>query len=149
MSSRNITIAVIGILIVIAVGWFLMQPKQATTPAPVVPVVTETPSSTESAGPSASEGANLQEKNIVEIAASGFSPKNITIQKGESVTWKNTDSADHIINSAPHPIHTTYPPLNLGVIKPGDQKSLTFPDSGTYKYHDHLNPSLFGSVTVQ
>lgn len=148
MSSRNITIAVIGILVVIVAGWFVMQPKQATTPAPAVPAVTSEPSPSQSAVPSASEGATLQE-NIVEIASSGFSPQNITLKKGGSVTWINSDSENHIVNSAPHPTHTTYPPLNLGLIKPGDKKSLIFPDSGTYKYHNHLNPSLFGSVTVQ
>jgi len=60
-----------------------------------------------------------------------------------------TAQEENIVNSALHPTHLEYPPLNLGVIKPGESKSLTFPEAGTYKYHDHLNPSLFGSVTVQ
>lgn len=145
MSSRNVTIAGV-ILVVIVIGWFLTRPKQATTPTP--PVVT-TPSSTESATSPASEGATVQEKNIVEVASSGFSPKDITIKTGGSVIWQNKDTVDHTVNSVVHPTHLVYPPLNLGVMKPGESRSLTFPTAGIYKYHDHLNPSLLGSVTVQ
>lgn len=145
MSSRNATYAVV-ILVVIVIGWFLTRPKQAT--APTSPAIT-TPSSTESATSPASEGGTLQEKNIVEVTGSGFSPADITIKVGGSVTWQNRDTVDHIVNSAVHPTHLVYPPLNLGVMKPGESRSLTFPTAGIYKYHDHLNPSLFGSITVQ
>lgn len=139
--SRNAVIVVVGVVILVLVGWFLTRPKQTTSPELSQP--TQAPVSTESAVPSANT------VNTVNITASGFSTKEITIKAGESVTWENQDSVDHTVNSAVHPTHLVYPPLNLGVIKPGEQKSLAFPAVGTYKYHDHLNPSLTGSVTVQ
>lgn len=138
-------LAIIVIAIIVLGGWFLIRSQQtSTSTSSGLP-----PSSTESAAPSASEGATVQDKNTVEIAFNIFSPKDITIGVGESVTWQNLDAVDHTVNSAVHPTHLVYPPLNLGVIKPGESKSLTFPEAGTYKYHDHLNPSLVGSVTVQ
>lgn len=144
--SRNAIIGIVVLLLVVG-GWFLLRPQKQSSPEGQ-PVETAAP--IESAAPSASEGATVMEnKNMVSITASGFSPKEITIKVGESVSWENTDSANHTVNSAPHPTHTVYPPLNLGVIKPGEQKALSFPKAGTYKYHDHLNPSLTGSVTVQ
>lgn len=148
--SRNAVIAVVVALIVITGGWFLTRPKQPVTPSPAIEQ-TQIPTSTESASPtSATEGAMMkEEKNLVKITANGFSPQNLTIYVGDSVSWMNGDTVDHIINSAVHPTHQVHPSLNLGVIKPGDKKSLTFPTAGTYKYHDHLNPSLTGSVTVQ
>lgn len=142
--SRNVTLAIAVVLVLIVGGWFLTRPKQTTIPQSTQP--TQTPLSTESASPAASPTAAT---NLITITKSGFSPKDITIKAGESVTWVNSDTVDHTVNSAIHPTHTIYPPLNLGIIKPGDQKSLTFPQAGTYKYHDHLNPSLTGSVTVQ
>lgn len=142
--SRNVTLAIAVVLVLIVGGWFLTRPKQTTIPASTQP--TPTPLSTESASPAASPAAAT---NLITITKSGFSPKDITITAEESVTWVNSDTMDHTVNSAIHPTHTIYPPLNLGIIKPGDQKSLTFPQAGTYKYHDHLNPSLTGSVTVQ
>lgn len=144
--SRNVVIAAAVVILVLIGGWFLTRPKPSV--APEVSQTTQ-PSITQSASPAASAAAEAETKNLVTITSSGFSPKEIKITKGDSVIWVNNDTVDHTVNSAPHPAHTAYPPLNLDVLKPGEKKSLKFPDAGTYKYHDHLNPSLFGSVTVQ
>ena len=136
--SRNTLVALVVIAIVILGGWYLLRPRPVTTPAPSAQI--QTPISTQSATPAT---------QAVSITSKGFSPNEVTISAGESVTWENSDNAPHSVNSAVHPTHLVYPLLNLGVIKPGDQNSLTFPVTGTYKYHDHLNPSLTGSVTVQ
>lgn len=146
--SRNTVITILVVLVILVGGWWLMRPKNTSAPTPVT--VESTPTSQSTAAPSASEGAMVKEdKNLVTITTSEFSPKDITIKVGGTVTWVNSDSNDHTVNSAPHPTHTTYPPLNLNVIKPGEKKSLQFTQAGTFKYHDHLNPSLVGSVTVQ
>lgn len=133
--SRNVTLVIVVILVLIVGGWFLTRPKRV-----ILPKSTEIPASpvlTESAATS------------VSITSSGFSPSDLTILKGETVSWTNSDTNTHTVDSGPHPVHTLYPPLNLGTIKPGEKKSLTFPKSGIYQYHDHLNSSLTGSVTVQ
>lgn len=146
--SRNLVIAVVVILLLILVGWYLMRPKQPTTQTPQP---SHTPISTEStASPTATQRAMMQEeKNLVKITANSFSPQSITVKAGESVTWENTDTENHTVNSDNHPTHLLYSFLNLGVIKPGDKKSVTLSKAGTFTYHDHLNPSLTGSVTVQ
>ncbi|TSC65724.1 MAG: Plastocyanin/azurin family copper binding protein [Microgenomates group bacterium Gr01-1014_80] len=144
MSSKNLGVAIAVIVVVALAGWFFVQSQQTAAPAPV-PTTTETvvPAVTESS-PSA-----MVEEAKVTISATGFSPKDVKIKAGEIVTWTNSNSANHAVNSSPHPVHTDYTPLNLGTIAPGTSKSLTFPTAGTYKYHDHLNPTLFGSVTVE
>ena len=135
------TVVVISLLVI--AGWFLTRPKPQLD---AQPTPTQTPISTESASPVASPSAT---ENLVTITKSGFSPKDFTIKAGGTVVWMNSDTSPHTVNSAPHPTHTAYKPLNLDTIEPNGQKSLMFPSSGTYKYHDHLNPSLTGSVTVQ
>ena len=140
--SRNVWIGV-AVVVLVAGGWFLTRPQSTPTPTPSV---VSTPTPTES---TATEGAMVEDRTTVTISSSGFSPKEITIKAGTAVTWTNSDTADHNVNSAPHPTHTIYSPLNLNTIKPGETKSLTFPDTGIYKYHDHLNPTLFGSITVE
>ncbi len=88
-------------------------------------------------------------QNVVTITADGFSPRVMTIKKGETVTWTNKDSNPHTVNSDPHPTHELYPILNtVGLIDAGQSKSLTFADPGTYTYHDHLEASLTGEVIV-
>ena len=144
--SRNVVIAIIVVLVLIVGAFLLTRPQQPTQPVQTTPV--ETPVSTESAS-SATEGAIMAEETVVKITSTGFSPKEITIKAGESVIWMNEDNKVHAVNSAVHPTHQLYLPLNLGNIEPEGSKSLTFPDPGVYKYHDHLNPSLTGSVTVE
>lgn len=144
--SRNTTIGLVVVVLVILAGWYLLQSQkgQAPTPSPQVTTEEVSPSTEE-----ATEAAEVEE-NVVKITSSGFSPKDITIKIGESVTWMNEDSESHQVNSAVHPTHQLYPPLNtVGLLKQGAKKSLSFPEAGTYKYHDHLNPSLTGSVTVE
>lgn len=151
MSSRNIVIFSVVIVLVIIGGWYLTRPKPQT-PLETSQTQTPKPLSTESTTTSESTEEAMMEKegNIVKISASGFSPKNITIKVGGSVTWENEDSEDHIVNSAVHPTHSLFPLLNqVGLIKPEETKSLKFTAAGIYKYHDHLNPSLTGIVTVE
>lgn len=146
--SRNVVIGIVIVVVVVILGWYFLRqqggisygPTQTQTPTFTKPQ--KSPQATSAAVPTSG-------KNVVTISSVGFSPKNITIKAGETAVWKNDDSANHAVNSTPHPIHTDYQPLNLGTIKSGKTKSLQFPTAGTYKYHDHLNPSLTGSVTVE
>ena len=85
----------------------------------------------------------------ISVTDTGFSPANLQIKVGETVTWTNNISSDIAVASSPHPAHTDYPPLNLGASKPGESKTLMFPTAGTYKYHNHLNPSQYGVIIVQ
>mgnify|MGYP003394341371 CR=1 FL=1 len=145
--NRNIVIASVVVLVLIVAGWFLTRPKQTMAPE-VTTQTTQAPVSTESAT-AASGGATVKEVSMVSITAAGFSPKDITVKVGESITWTNDDSANHTVSSNPHPTHTLYPMLNLGMIKPAATKSVMIEKAGKYTYHDHLNPSNTGSITVE
>lgn len=148
MDLRNVAIVVIVLAVVASVWWYISSQRSQNTLAPVpTPTVELFPTQP----PGATEAANQPaQAMVVTILSSGFSPKEIKIKVGETVTWMNSDSEDHQVNSGPHPVHTVYPPLNtVSLLKPDQQKSLSFPDKGTYQYHDHLNPSQFGSVIVE
>ena len=116
------------------------------------------------------------EPNTITITSAGFSPNSLRIQINETVTWVNNDSVEHWVASAQHPLHTRYcGSSNCGMagsymgtqsclaegeakdnafdsckgIPPGDSYEFTFAKEGTWFYHDHLNSTLFGSVTVE
>lgn len=90
----------------------------------------------------------VKEENV-ELTAQGFVPQAITIKAGTKVVWTNKSGGVATVNSAPHPTHTDYLPLNLGQFEDGSSVELVFDKPGTYRYHDHLNPTRFGSVTVE
>ena len=103
--------------------------------------------------------------NVIEITSSGFTPSELTISRGETVTWVNKDTEEHWPASAQHPTHTIYPGSNIEKcgtaeqesifdachgLSPGESWSFTFNEVGTWNYHEHLDISFgFGKVIVQ
>ncbi len=98
------------------------------------------------------------EENTIEITSSGFNPNFIEVRAGTVVTFVNKDASPHWPASDVHPTHTVYPEFKgcIGstfdackALQPGESWSFNFTKLGTWKYHDHLNPSLTGKITVK
>ncbi|WP_245689032.1 cupredoxin domain-containing protein [Thermoleophilum album] len=68
-----------------------------------------------------------------------FSPANVTIRVGESVTWTNTDSVVH--NAAGQG-------FRIPLLQKGRSASFTFTRPGVYRYHCEPHPFMRGTVTV-
>ena len=94
--------------------------------------------------------SSKQSSSIVTYTDSGFSPSSLTIKNGQTVTFKNESSGDMWVASAPHPTHTDYPEFDAKKsYSKGESYSLIFTRIGTWRYHNHMKPSNFGSVTVE
>jgi plastocyanin len=89
---------------------------------------------------------------VTEITYDGktFSPSAVTIKSGDVVIFKNNSTADFWPASGPHPTHTLYPEFDAKKgIAPGQSYQFKFIKVGIWPFHDHLNPSAFGKITVQ
>lgn len=89
---------------------------------------------------------NLQAQ--VTITDKGFIPATILVKKGTQVTFLSQDNKSHQIASDPHPLHTGLP----GFIqeKASSSFSYTFNKTGTFTYHDEINPLKFhGTIIVE
>ena len=102
--------------------------------------------------------SQTEEKNTIEITSSGFNPKTLTITAGIEVTFVNKDSKPHWPASAVHPTHEVYPESGGCVsskfdacrgLSQEESFSFVFNQKGTWRYHDHLNPSLRGTIIVE
>lgn len=89
----------------------------------------------------------------ITFSDSGVSPSTVTIKSGESITWVNSGSKAVDVASAPHPTHTDNRELTTGQsvleIAPGATATVTLAKTGSWGYHDHLSPSVRGTVVVQ
>jgi len=109
-----------------------------------------------SGGETGGTGATSEQTETAPVGASqvtytdsGFSPAQVSVKAGDTVTFKNDSKSNIQVNSAPHPAHTQFPELNIGSIAPGESKTVTFTTAGTKKYHNHLNPSQNGTIVVE
>lgn len=94
--------------------------------------------------------SDLVSKNAIVILADRFEPSNLTITKGQVVTFINRDTDDHWPASDDHPSHQLYPQFDpRRSIKPGESWTFTFNEAGTWDFHDHIYPSMRGKVVVQ
>lgn len=85
--------------------------------------------------------AGAATKNI-SIYASGFSPKNVTVTEGDTVTWLNADAN-------PHQVLATKGQFVSPILKRGQKYSFTFHAAGTYDFQDELHPKLTGKIVVK
>lgn len=141
--NKTVIYIIIAVTVITVVVLIFNSSKQVVSTTPLV----QSPAPVETSSPV--QSPSLQEQNMVTLTADGFSPETLTIKTGDTVTWVNKSGSDATVNSAPHPVHSDYPPLNLGTFPDGGTLSLTFPTAGTYKYHNHLNPSQTGIIIVQ
>ena len=87
--------------------------------------------------------------NLITYTDSGFSPAEVSVKVGDTVTFKNDPKSNIQVNSAPHPAHTQFPEVNIGAIAPGESKSVKLTTAGTKKYHNHLSPGQNGTIVVE
>src|SRR3990167_6602908 len=134
--------AVLAVLIIIVLGaFFVSRNNQESIPNTPIATTTPTTTSTQSAEPETTI------ENMVVYSDTGFTPASITVKVGDTVTFKNSSSKSMQVASAPHPTHTAYPEFDAKVgTENGGTYMFTFTKTGTWKYHNHLNSSNFGTV---
>ncbi|MEK7481023.1 MAG: hypothetical protein AAB604_02895 [Patescibacteria group bacterium] len=91
-----------------------------------------------------------KQDQVIRITADGFDPTEITIKKGEIVIFINDDTRPHWPASAVHPTHTQCPGFDaLRGFMQGEEYRHQFLKSQTCPFHDHLNPSLKGTIIIR
>lgn len=98
---------------------------------------------------SSTSSQSQQAANKLSFNGSQFSPADLTVQTGTTVTIINTSSEELQMDSNPHPIHTDDTDLNVGLVSPGHSKTFVVHKKGTFGYHDHLDPNIQGTITIQ
>lgn len=108
-------------------------PEQAAAPAPP-----EQPARERKHKPSAKAAGS----GSVTIADFQFTPAQITINQGDSVTWTNNGPTAH---SATAPDGS----FDTGIFPAGQSRSHTFNDAGTFSYICTPHPNMHGTIVVQ
>lgn len=96
--------------------------------------------------------ATMENKDVtvIEMTANGFNPPALTIKAGTTVKFENKDNVPHWPASGVHPTHEICRGFDARRgVPPGESYLFTFTEVKTCPMHDHLNPSMRGSITVE
>ena len=148
----NKTVITVIIIVAVVLGGFLLLNRYSSP---------QTPSLDSSQDESLALPQPVTDANVVRYTDSGYEPSTLTVNAGESVMFTNDSGRSLWTASAMHPTHLVYDGTSLGEHCPnttgtafdqcvaGDEYSFTFMESGEWGYHNHLNPSDFGTIVVE
>lgn len=151
MSTRNLIIAVVVVLLLGGVGWFLMQNNSKMQLADNQ--ISPTPVASSSATPTSTDSAATSSGNVVEVSVESkglsLSPNEIKVKKGDTVklTFKNTQGT-HDLNLDEFNVKTK-------MIKAGAQETVEFVADkvGSFEYYcsvlGHRAAGMKGTLVVE
>lgn len=91
----------------------------------------------------------LPKHYIVTRTETGFSPKELHIQKGDLVTFTSTRAIPYWPASDYHPSHGRYPAFDPGhELGPDETWTFVFDKAGVWSMHDHLDATVTGTIFV-
>jgi plastocyanin len=73
-----------------------------------------------------------------------FTPRELSVSVGDTVTWVNHDDVPHTASSSDDPAA-----FDSKALDTDDKYSFTFAKPGTYKYYCKVHPHMTGSVVVR
>jgi len=161
-NNKKGILIVVGLVVVVGIIWLANSggaPKQES-PANQAPAAEEKPTtqklpSTTAPKPSTGTTSGTASKSIRIVYSNGiFSPNNVTVKIGQTVTFVNQHSSPIQVASDPHPLHTSYSTLNLAPLSPGGAYTTGFIlspalQTETIRFHNHFFPQATGMITVK
>ncbi len=88
-------------------------------------------------------GTALAADHGVAISGFSFSPANLTVAVGDTVTWTNSDAQGHTATAD----DASWDSGSIG--GSGGTQTVTFSTAGSFPYHCSVHPEMTGTITVQ
>jgi plastocyanin len=143
----NKALAAIVIIVILAVGGWAIFGRGKSSNSSIYGNNTNTSTQNKQSSnnsPTANAG-QASMTGTVNITNMMFTPSQITVAKGGTVTWTNNDSTTHTVVDD---LSNVGGP-NSGDIAPGATYSFTFTKTGSFQYHCNIHPSMRGTIVVK
>jgi len=138
---KNLILTALLLIAVLLVGGIVIYPKLNYNSSQLPDL-----SSDETADLDNSNNQNINSSSktyTVDISGFVFSPKTLIINKEDTVTWINMDSAPHTVTS------DSGSELDSGTFTKGESYSHTFNSAGEFDYHCAIHTAMKGKIIVQ
>jgi plastocyanin len=164
MNTSTLLGLIIVILIILGGGWWYYNNQMVAAPADQTQNTGGTnPNTGTNTGAGINVGGSVStapSTASITYSADGFTPGEVTIKRGGTVTWTNSSGSNMWVASAQHPTHMVYSgtsrtehcddtvDISFDQCENGSSYSFTFTRAGTWAYHNHSNATHFGRVIV-
>jgi len=172
MSNTGWAVVIVGLVIILGLGWWLFGMTPATPGATdTTAVVNATPDGADTSGAgagadvgaSAGAGTNAANTTTIHYTAAGFTPKAVTIPVGRAVNFVNDTTGAMWVASDAHPTHTEFDgtdrvahcagaytgPTPFDQCQNGSSYTFVFNKAGSFTFHNHSAAQFEGTVVVQ
>ena len=141
----NLILGIVALLVIGALWRFFYSTGSTKSNQPTDTTTGEASSATFS--------AEVSRENTIVYTDSGFGPQTLTVKSGEFINWVNDSSGTVKVGSAVHPNHTVNQEITNDQyfieLALGESAKVQLTKIGEWGYHDHLKPSMTGTITVQ
>lgn len=149
--NNKLIVGLVVLILGFGVGWYFFQNQIINSSLPINRQAELFP--TEAVEPTQSNAEPMEKGRIkranITYGAGGFNPKTVVVSVGTTVVWTNQSDSEMWVASAQHPTHQLLPGFDaLKGFARGEFYEYTFEKIGSWKYHNHLNASDFGTVEV-
>ena len=127
--NQKIVIVTVAVLVIVIGGIYYFQNNYHTNP------------------PENGQNIAPQNSNQISIENFAFSPAELSVNTGDTVTWTNNDPTPHKIIGSRIEISTNE--LQSNDLSKGQSYSFTFSSAGTYDYFCSIHPSMKGKIVVK
>jgi plastocyanin len=138
-------VVIIAIVAIVGIALANKDDNKAATPAPAPPPSSNSSNNASSSSDTTGNSANASQPtsaNAVSISNMSYSPATLTVKKGTTVTWTNSDSAAHTVTADSGNL------FDSGTLNPGKTFNFQFDTAGTFAYHCTFHSSMHGKVIV-
>ncbi len=136
---NKVMVAIIVVAVLAIGGWAIYDHNKSNNSSN-----TSTQNSTNN-NSSASSSNQSAASGSIDIKNMMFTPSQISVAKGATVTWTNNDSVAHTVIDD---LSNVGGPSS-GDIQPGSTYSFTFNKTGSFQYHCSIHPSMRGTIVVK
>jgi len=142
---KKAVIAIAIVLVVVIGGWVIYNNNKSSSNTPSTGSSTSNNTNSSANDSSSSSDQTASMTGAITMKNMAFTPSQITVAKGGTVTWTNNDDATHTVTDD---LSDVGGPAS-GDIKPGETYSFTFNKTGSFQYHCTIHTSMRGTIVVK
>lgn len=143
-------VSTVGIIMVVVVGsiFIINNLYNTMVPTQVTTKLAQDEGISQIGGEQTGACQEIHANHKVIIKNKTVTPTHIEAGRCDSLTFINEDDAVHTIAFGSYPEHQTYGGESDMTVRKGYPKTINLNQSGTYLFHDNIEPKITGNFTV-